>query len=422
MKSVRSRETVWVLAVLIGLCWSVSGEDERAAQAQSAIKGDCDPALLTGNAQKKCENERNHEGRRLFDAEQFAGNGRTCVTCHSKQTGTISPEDVQARLAEDQSDPLFLGDGLDDGVQGTSRITTHATIRIELQLPPWVKLANDPTARSIVVNRGVPTTVDTPSFVKAGQPGLNKLLVDGRAPNLQQQALGAIHDHTENTVEPTALELDLIAEFQQNDGRFFSSEAVRAFAKGGAAPTLPEGNTDSERRGRLMFLDTPFTPGSKVGICALCHSGPMLNQANQFSLPVFGTPPGVRFFDIGVSKRNIPTNPVMDFIVTNDDGTTVAFSSPDPGMVLTNPRIANPATPKSFGIDFFRTPILRGIAKTAPYFHDNSAKTLRDAVHHYVRFFNFPCDVDPVGSCTVGGLIELTEEDVDDITAFLKLL
>jgi cytochrome c peroxidase len=387
MKRVRSREAVWVMAILVAVCWGVSGEDERAAQAQSAIIGDCNPALLTGNDQKKCENERSHEGRRLFDAEHFAGNGRTCVTCHSKKTGTISPEDVQARLAQDPNDPLFVGDGLDDGVQGTSRITTHATIRMELQLPPWVKLANDPTATSIVVNRCVPTTVDTPSFVKAGLPGLNKLLVDGRAPNLQQQALGAIRDHAENTLEPTALELDLIAEFQQNDERFFSSEAVQTFAKGGAAPTLPEGTTDSEKRGRLMFVDAPFTPGSTVGICALCHSGPMLNQANQFSLPIFGTPPGVRFFDIGVSKRNIPGNPVMDFIVTNDDGTTVAFSSPDPGMVLTNPRIANPATPKSFGIDFFRTPILRGITKTAPYFHDNSAKTLEDVAAHYTSSF-----------------------------------
>jgi cytochrome c peroxidase len=240
--------------------------------------------------------------------------------------------------------------------------------------------------------------------------------VDGRAPNLQQQALGAIHDHTENTVEPTALELDLIAEFQQNDERFFSSEAVQAFAKGGAAPTLPEGNTGSERRGRLMFLDAPFTPGSTVGICALCHSGPMLNQANQFSLPIFGTPPGVRFFDIGVSQRNIPGNPVMDFIVTNDDGTTVAFSSPDPGMVLTNPRIANPATPKSFGIDFFRTPILRGITKTAPYFHDNSAKTLEDVAAHYKFFFQDSPTINDAGGLT------LTPQDEADMVSFLKLL
>ena len=32
------------------------------------------------------------EGRRLFERETFGGNGRTCETCHSQDTGTVSPE------------------------------------------------------------------------------------------------------------------------------------------------------------------------------------------------------------------------------------------------------------------------------------------------------------------------------------------
>ena len=54
------------------------------------------------------------EGQRLFDHETFGGNGRTCRTCHSSSNGTISPEEVAKRLAENPSDPLFLHDGLDD--------------------------------------------------------------------------------------------------------------------------------------------------------------------------------------------------------------------------------------------------------------------------------------------------------------------
>ena len=71
-----------------------------------------------------------HEGARLFRKETFGGNGRTCETCHSPSTGTRSPEDVQELLAENPNDPLFLHDGLDDGVSGTSRIAEHATIRV----------------------------------------------------------------------------------------------------------------------------------------------------------------------------------------------------------------------------------------------------------------------------------------------------
>jgi mono/diheme cytochrome c family protein len=30
------------------------------------------------------------EGQRLFDRELFGGNGRTCVTCHTRANGTIT--------------------------------------------------------------------------------------------------------------------------------------------------------------------------------------------------------------------------------------------------------------------------------------------------------------------------------------------
>jgi cytochrome c peroxidase len=80
------------------------------------------------------------------------------------------------------------------------------------------------------------------------------------------------------------------------------------------------------------------------------------------------------------------------------------------------------ATARAFFAEQFKIPTLWGVKDTAPYFHDNGAKTLRDAVAHYQRFFNFPCDVDPVGSCSLGGFIVLTDNDVDDIVAYLKLL
>jgi cytochrome c peroxidase len=69
----------------------------------------------------------------------------------------------------------------------------------------------------------------------------------------------------------------------------------------------------------------------------------------------------------------------------------------------------------------FKIPTLWGVKDTAPYFHDNGAKTLRDAVAHYQRFFNFTEAEDPVGSQSLGGLIELTDNDVDDIVAYLQL-
>ena len=106
------------------------------------------------------------EGQRLFDHEAFGGNGRSCRTCHSGADGTIDPAEVAGRLAEDPSDPLFSHDGLDDFFSGTSRIAAHATILIERDLPDGVTLVDDPSATSVVLARGVPSTVNTPDSIR----------------------------------------------------------------------------------------------------------------------------------------------------------------------------------------------------------------------------------------------------------------
>src|SRR5678815_5879282 len=207
------RSTAAVVCVLLfdmaGPYPGAIGRETRNSDAGQAGSLDCDPVLSDA-----CAKARLKEGRRLFDVEKFGGNGRTCRTCHSKQTGTFSPEEALARLIEDPSDALFVHDGLDDGVTGTIRITQHATVRIEIPLPPDVILADDPDRRSVILNRGTPTTLNTPALDPM-------LMYDTREPNLELQAFNAIQGHAQNTREPTALELDLIKEFQRTDSRFF---------------------------------------------------------------------------------------------------------------------------------------------------------------------------------------------------------
>ena len=157
---------------------------------------------------------------------------------------------------------------------GTTRVQAHATIRMTIPLPPWLSLADDPGATHVTVFRGIPSTRNTPALDAV-------LLYDGRAPTLQEQALDAIHDHYQNGTEPTAAQLDAIAEFQRTDDHFFSSDELEEFAAGGPPPELPPGVTPAEKRGRTFFVDAPFAPPSKEGVCALCHSGPMLNRVSQ---------------------------------------------------------------------------------------------------------------------------------------------
>jgi cytochrome c peroxidase len=345
----------------------------------------------------------------LYDDETFGGNGRTCLTGPSKKTGTVSPDDVKKRLAA-PNDPLFLHDALDDGVQGTSRLEQHATVRFTLPLPPQLTHAHDPTGTHVTVNRGTPTTMNTPALDPV-------LMYDGRAPDLVEQARAAIHDHAANTVEPTEDQLEAIALFQQSP-QFQTSNALRIFAAGGPAPTLPEGNTESEKRGRRVLDDVPLSPPSVRGICAICHSGPMLNTSNgknPIPIPPLFVPAGERFQSI-LSGEFLPNgDPFRAYQFTDPDGNVQISVSSDPGHAL----VTGDFRGFPFGdIGEFKIPTLWNVRATAPYFHNNAAKSLEEVIEHYAVFFPFATPVVLPGAPP----IVFSEQDKADLLAYLKLL
>jgi len=329
-------------------------------------------------------------GRRLFIRGEFGGNGRTCVTCHSVRTGDITLEQIQARFARNLIDPLFRAIDSDDGAGASyNRLLTHATFRVFVDLPANIQLADDPAARRVALFR---STLPTNNI--ALDP---TIMWDGREPNLPHQALSALLTHSEITEQPTVLELKQIADFQRN--RLFSSRALEIFAEGGPPPALPEGYTESERRGRKFFIPTPG-----VVNCSICHSGPMLNQTLP-SVPM-QVPAGSRFTDTMVSALNRTMLPVRTYIVTKPDGSKVTLATSDPGRMLIT---GDPAD-----INRFKQPTLWGIRDTAPYFHDNSAKTLEDVMEHYDSFLRL--------AGAQFGFRGFTAQDKADIVAFLKLL
>jgi cytochrome c peroxidase len=337
------------------------------------------------------------KARHLFEKETFGGNGRTCSTCHTRASGTTSPAEARRRFARDRNDPLFIGDGSDDGQgNGATRMLSDATVLVRIELPPNVSLANDPKTRSIVVRRGIPSTLNTPALDPV-------LMHDGRQPTLVDQARGAIADHAQATQKPSKEDLELIAAFQHTP-QFFSSPRLLKFAYAGLTPRLPAGNTAAEKRGRRFFIDVPPEGDFKSGLCAGCHSGPMLNETNEF-IPAPPFKRGGRFQSIGVSEFNVAGNPVYEFVFKNSDGTTTNVTSSDPGRALIT---GNAQDAES--LNAFKIPSLWGVTRTAPYFHDNSAKTLDDVARHYALFF---AAISP---------IVLTEQDQKDMVAYMKLL
>src|SRR5215831_1329029 len=269
----------------------------------------------------------NQNGKFLFDQETFGGNGRTCGTCHTVKTGTFSIQEAQARFAKDPNDPLFRSPDSDnlDG-QSYTRLLTTGTIKIDVPLASNVRLVSNPSARTVAIFRGTPTTRNVPTLQQF-------LMSDGReaSSNLQHQALGAVHQHAQNTLEPTQGQLDKIADFERTDERFFSSKALQRFAAGGPPPKLPNGTTASEKRGRQFF--------NANRQCGFCHSGPMLDTSSEFDILIG---PGSRFHAAGAGIKlghldeavdadgNFilePTSPNQNqaFEITLADGSTQVF-------------------------------------------------------------------------------------------------
>ena len=360
---------------------AVAGCAAASEEEASAV-----PSVETNTLAAANQGQKEH-GKKLFEKETFGGNGRTCETCHTGTSGSISPADAQKLFADNPDAPLFRSIDSDDGVGSSyTRLLTDATIRVTIPLPPSWKLANDPSATSVTVTRGIPSTNNVPSLDTI-------FMVDGRTTTLEAQALGAINAHYQPGRQPTAAELGAIADHQRTND-FFSSNELRKYAGGGPAPQLPPGETASEKRGRIWFVP------SAAGVCGHCHSGPMLNQTSEFLLAPL--PPGSRFFTAFVSQLNKKGNPVRTFLVQQPNGTTVTVNSPDPGRALITGVVAQ--------ANFFRIPTLWGAKDTAPYFHDNSAKTLEDLASHYSDYFQ------------IVGLPPLTAQEQADIVAYQKLL
>jgi cytochrome c peroxidase len=327
------------------------------------------------------------DGLWLFEQETFGGNGRTCSTCHRKQDGfSTTPASAQKRFAADPKDPLFRPVDSDDGVSNQyTRLLAHATIRVEIPLNcPNIWLEDDPAAKSVVLNRGIPELLNTPALDPI-------LMSDGRVPDLEQQALAAVHDHVDPTVEPNAKDLQRVAQYQITQD-FLSSDVLRSFSKGGTAPELPPGKTPEEIRGRRHYLPNR--------LCGTCHSGPMLNMTSEAS--VLGA--GHRFNNIRTGEL-VPEqiiNPFLRWHVIQPDGTHRVFQSfADPGRML--------ITCKREDLTKFKIRSLWNVKNTAPYFHDNSAKTLEDVIAHYKQLF-------------ILRKLPASDQDLADILAYLRLL
>ena len=366
------------------------------------------------------------DGKQVFEHKQFGGNGRTCITCHSSETGTVTPEEVRARFAQDPNEPLFRAKDSDDG-HGSSynrllkwalftvQVETHANCLPCLNSPtdppdprfpdtcivaPGMDDAGHVLTRQVTLFRGTGNTINTAPLDEA-------LMLDGRFDNLEAQAVGAIHTHYDNTEEPDEKDLRRLAQFQHTR-QFFSSDELYAFDNGGPPPVLPPGNTPEEILGKTFIEPT--------GMCGKCHSGPMLNAKSEFN----PTGTGGRFAQTQVNAQDmlVLPEPVPRrwWRVLNAQNRFVLRNYHDAGHMLQTGRVNH------FGQ--FRIPSLWNVKNTAPYFHNNAAANLDVLLKHYQEFFlkHPPFDVPDEPGEEPGQAGLLDDKELAAIKAYLLIL
>jgi cytochrome c peroxidase len=217
---------------------------------------------------------------------------------------------------------------------------------------------------------------------------------DGRVESLEEQARQPLVNPDEmgnRSVDAVVARLAAIPEYSAKFNEVFGGPVtIESFGKAIAAfeRTLVSGNSafdrytagnrealsDSARRGMLLF--------NGKARCSVCHTFAGVFAVNQ-SFPFFTDQ---MYHNTGVA--------VNDATFEGLARKAAALAKTGPSKVDLDSLAAQPGTGalgrflvtgNVMDIGAFRTPSLRDVELTAPYFHDGSAKTLEDVVKFYAK-------------------------------------
>ena len=218
---------------------------------------------------------------------------------------------------------------------------------------------------------------------------------DGRAASLEEQAAGPMHNPVEMAHSLRGVEKKLsanpayVAEFHNafGPGPITIQRVVNAIAA--FERTVLSGNSpfdrwyyahdekavsDDVKRGFQLFKDP------KKGNCESCHT---VNE--HYALFTDN-----KFHNIGIGATEEKVADAGRFVVTSNPSDTAAF----------------------------KTPTLRNITQTAPYFHDGSRRTLKEVMDFYIGGGNSNPHLDK----EVHSLAFLTAQERADLLAFMESL
>jgi hypothetical protein len=336
-----------------------------------------------------------------------------------------------------------------DNASDFSNLIENGLVRVTMPLPPNVKLIDPATGRptdetSVDLWRAVMPVLNVAITGPDGAqpiwpPGALRVPILGQDPNgsnlqggyqhdarfgtLQEQARGALFAHAQVFAEPPVQMLDDLAAFQQT---LFSSAGVEQLSKAILSGSIlfpdpdPELN-ELEQQGKAVFNRA----------CAQCHGGTL--HPSGSTPEAFPMRPIVRYHNIQTACPRPATDGIAPcpprlarnartYRITRADGIFQFVTTSDPGRMLLT------GQPADLGV--MDVTQLRGISKTAPYFHNNSAATLEEVIDHYIALFaraarlNPPPNLPPILSSN-GLVIDrgfITEDERPALLAYLRKL
>lgn len=255
---------------------------------------------------------------------------------------------------------------------------------------------------------------------------------DGRSPDLEDQAM---HPFV-NPVEMALPDHDALLEIIRGDAAYreqfravFGVEpdaitmtevtrAIAAFERtkvGGNSPFDrwyfggdEDAMSEAARRGFEVFL--------AEGRCVSCHT---IEQDHALFTDH-------KFHNIGVGINDMQDT-IVDVALAYQQQKIADQTLDVDVAVLTEPNQSElgrfAVSDELSDLGGFKTPTLRNVELTAPYMHDGSIATLRDVVVHYNNG-GATNEGDPINPWLSGGIrpLELTEQQIDDLVAFMEAL
>ena len=326
-------------------------------------------------------------GRKLFfDTSLSNPGGQSCATCHAPSTGF--------------SDPLhnIVSPGVVAGLFGNRNAPTAMYAKYN---PPLHYSAPDSAYIGGLFVDGRVNTLEE----QAQKPFLNPLemgntdasmLISKLRSSLNYSYYKQVYGEITDVNAAYSNLAAAIATFERSDTLSAFTSKYDYYLKGQV--TL----TPSEMRGLHLFNDT------NKAMCANCH----LTQPDQGSGKIL-------FTDFSYENDGVPRNPYNPYYTIPSSYNVLGSAYIDLGL--------GDFINDSDNYGTFRTPTLRNIAVSAPYFHNGCFGTLEEVVH----FYNTR---DSVGSGfaapeyaatidhTETGNQHLSAQDEADIVAFLKTL